>query len=229
MNNQRNSNSNPKGNFQPKNQGKTNRPKKRYQSKNPNNAQAVLEKKPQRRRRVAVDRNVEVVVVSNVIGNFYYANPRMTNIIDLHHIGDEEYVTVGDLRTILNSNRKILEGFQLLLTEVVDGAYELEDVLIFLGLDRKYEEFFALNKNGGRVAKVTDIKDFLMQTPTKTFEKMMETMDPKLRSRIIEASVTLFKLKEFGDYNKMRVIQSYVSDDLFDDAEETEVNDEIYI
>ncbi|MEX3625192.1 hypothetical protein [Viridibacillus arvi] len=227
-NQNRNSNSKPKGNFQPKNknQNQSQRPKKRFQPSNPTKA---IQQRPQRKRRVAVDRNVEVVVVSNVIGRFYYENPRMATIIDLHHIGDEEYVTVGDLRAMLNSNRKILEGFQLLLTEVMDSQYELEDVLVFLGLDRKYEEYFSLTKGNGKVAQTSDIKDFLLNTPVKPFEKIIETIDPKLRTRIIEASVTLFKLKEFGDYNKMRIIESYVHDDLFNDAEESEVDNEIYI
>ncbi|MCY9056066.1 hypothetical protein MOE90_20690 [Bacillus spizizenii] len=223
-----NHNSKPKGNFQPKSESKTQRPKKRHVPKNPIQAQQSQQNKP-RRRRVAVDRNVEVVVVSNVIGRFYYENPRMNQVIDLHHIGDEEYVTVGDLRTIINSSRKILEGFDLLLTEVIDRDYTLEDVLVFLGLDRKYDEYFSLNKGREGAPQVADVRDFLINTPVKAFEKIMETIDPKLRSKIIEIAVTLFKLKEFGDYNKMRIIETYVSDDLFDDAEETEVDQDIYV
>lgn len=224
------SGSKPKGNFQPKNnnQSKTQRQKKKHVPKNPAQAQAQ-QNRPQRRRRVAVDRNVEVVVVSNVIGRFYYENPRMTQVIDLHHIGDEEYVTVGDLRTIINSSRKILEGFDLLLTEVIDSEHTLEDVLVFLGLDAKYDEYFSLSNGRTGSPQATDIKDFLVNTPARAFEKIMKTIDPKLRSKIIEISVTLFKLKEFGDYNKMRIIESYVSEDLFDDAEATEVDEDIYI
>lgn len=229
LSNENRNTSNSKGNFQPNNnKNKNQRPKKRYQPSNPVQARQQ-QQRPQRRRRVAVDRNVEVVVVSNVIGRFYYENPRMSTVIDLHHIGDEEYVTVGDLRTIINSSRKILEGFDLLLTEVIDSDYTLEDVLIFLGLDRKYDEYFSLNKGRSGAPQVADVRDFLVNTPAKSFEKIMETIDSKLRSKIIEIAVTLFKLKEFGDYNKMRIIESYVSEDLFDDAEETEVDNEIYI
>lgn len=209
-------NSKPKGNFRPNNN--QNRQKQRTE-------------RPQRRRRVAVDRNTEVVVVSNTIGRFYYSNPRMSTILDLNHIGDEEYITVGDLRTILNSSRKILEGFQLLITEVVDSEYTLEDVLLFLGLDRKYDEYFSLTKkfNNEGIATAGDIKSFILNTSVNAFEKVMQNIDPKLRARIIEASVALFKLKEFGDYNKMQIIESYVNDELFDDAKVTEIDNEIYI
>lgn len=195
----------------------------------PKLAQAQKDK-PERRRRVSIDRNVEIVVVSNVIGRFFYENPRMTQIIDLQHIGDEEYVTVGDLRTILNTSRKTIEGFDLLLTEVVDGSHDLEDVLIFLGIDRKYKEFFSLNRsNTSGIPDTSDLRHFLTNTPVSSFEKIMKTIDPKLRAKIIEASIVMFKLKQFGDYNKMSIIESYVNDDIFDDAKVTEIDNDIYI
>lgn len=200
-------------------------------NRNERNERNERPQRPQRRRRVNVDRNIEVIVVSNVIGSkFFYENPRMSQNIDLAKIGDEEYITVGDLRTMLNSNRKILEGFQLLITDVVDNEVTLEDVLIYLGLDRKYEEYYSLaNKQDGELAEVTDIKNFLLKAPINAFEKTMEKIDSKLRTRVIEMAVVLFKLKEFGDYNKMRIIESYVNDELFADANETEVDEDIYI
>lgn len=188
------------------------------------------QERPQRRRRVAVDRNAEVIVTSNVIGQFYYENPRMSMIIDLEKIGDEEYITVGDLRAILNSNRKIIEGFQLIITDVADSEYTLEDVLVYLGLDKKYDEFYSLSKRGkDGQAEVTDIKNFILNSPITSFESTMAKIDEKLRTRVIEASVVLFKLKEFGDYNKMRVIEEYVNEELFLDARETEIEPDVYI
>jgi hypothetical protein len=188
------------------------------------------QERPQRKRRVTVDRDVEVVVISNVLTKFFYENPRMNMVIDLENIGDEEYLTVGDIRTILNSNRKILEGFQLVITEVLDDSYTLEDVLTFLGLDKKYDEYYSLaRKPKGSRIEVTDIKNFLEKSSVDAFEKTMKSIDEKLRSRVIETAVVLFKKKEFGDFNKMRVIEEYVSDELFADAQETEVNDDIHI
>lgn len=210
---------------------KNSRPKRQHQSTTSQSNRSG-DRPVQRRRRVTVDRDVEVVIVSNCLGSFFYENPRMSMVIDLQHIDDEEYITVGDLRTILNSNRKILEGFDILVTEVLDDRYTLDDVLVFLGLDRKYEEYYSLTgkRNKGKMAEVKDIKDFLVKAPALTFEKVMETIEPKLRNKIIETSVTLFKLKEFGDYNKMQTIRKYVNnDDIFADAEETEVENDIYI
>ncbi|MGP0689842.1 hypothetical protein ACW5UC_25170 [Priestia aryabhattai] len=223
-NKQRNNNNNNNSN-----KNKNSRPKRQHQPSS-NQPSRNGERPVQRRRRVTVDRDVEVVVVSNCLGDFFYENPRMSMVIDLQHIDDEEYITVGDLRTILNSNRKILEGFDILITEVLDDRYTLDDVLTFLGLDKKYEEYYSLTgKRKGKMAEVKDIKDFLVKAPALTFEKVMETIEPKLRNKVIETSVTLFKLKEFGDYNKMQTIRKYVNDDIFADAEETEVENDIYI
>ncbi len=209
--------------------------KRNYNNRNKgsnNNQRAVRTEKPQpqRKRRVTVDRDVEVVVVSNTIGRFYYSNPRMSMVIDLHKIGDEEYITVGDLRTILNSSRKVLEGFQILITEVMHEDYTVEDVLIFLGLDKRYNEYLSLTKKlSGSNPEIGDIKDFLIKAPVQSFERIMKNMDEKLRGKIIESAVTLFKLKEFADYNKMQIIESFVSEDLFEDAKDTEVDKDIYI
>lgn len=206
---------------------------RKHNNRRPNNSNRGGNRnneRPQRRRRVTVDRDVEVVIVSNTTNRFFYENPRMSMIIDLHHIGDEEYITVGDLRTILNSNRNILEGFEILITEVMDGNYTVEDVLMFLGLDRKYQEYFSLTRKTSQdIAEVKDIKDFLLKAPAHVFEKHMREMNSKLRAKIIENAVTLFKLKQFSDYNKMQIIQGYVNDELFDDANETDVDEDIQI
>jgi hypothetical protein len=204
---------------------------KRQTNKNKGN-QSARPQRPQRQRprRVVVDREVEVVVQSNTTSRIYYDNPRMNVVIDLFQIGDTDYLTVGDLRTILNSNRSLIEGFELIITEVMDDAYTVEDVLIFLGLDKKYEEYYSLaKKKSGEPAEYIDIKNFILKAPEKVFEKNMEEMSEKLRSRVVETAVVLFKRKVFSDYNKMEIIERYVNDELFADARETELDDNIAI
>lgn len=210
------------------NQNKGNRNRNRNRGGNEQNRQTSVERP--RARRVSVDRSVEVVVQSNTTSRVYYDNPRMNMVIDLYQLGDTEYLTVGDLRTILNSNRRLLEGFELIITEVMDANYTVEDVLIFLGLDKKYDEYFSLtSKKQGEVAETIDIKNFILKSPLTVFEKNMEEMSEKLRARIIETSVVLFKLRQFSDFNKMEIIEGYVSDELFADAKETEIDSDINI
>lgn len=198
---------------------------KPYKKNNQNNNRPNREEKPVRRRRVNVDRNVEVAVVNNTLGRFIYENPRMTTAFDMEQYGDEDYITVGELRTMINSNRKIFESFQLLITEVLDSEYTLEDVLVYLGLDRKYNEYFSMSPDWKRgQVNVGDFQMFIEKSNPRKFKQLLDSMDSKLRNKVIEISVALFKTGKFGDYQKMRIIKSYVGDDLFDDAEETEID-----
>ncbi|HFK1434973.1 TPA: hypothetical protein ACGXNJ_005127 [Bacillus cereus] len=198
--------------------------KGRFQSNERQNRER-LEKKPVRRR-VNVDRDTMCVIVNNSFGQFFYENPRMTEQISMERHGDETEVSVNDLRAMVNSGRKNLEGFSIIITEVLDPEYTLEDVLGYLGLTKVYDELYALS-NGD--SDPDTIKNFIQRTSAKKFKEVMESMSPKLRAKVIETSVKLFKLDEFGDYTKMKVIEEYVNEDLFDDAEETEINDEIEI
>lgn len=183
---------------------------------------------PKRKRRVNIDKNVEVVLVNNTFSRFIYDNPRVSTTFDMLAYGDEEYITVGDLRTMVNSSRKIFEGFSLLITEILDDEYTLEDLLVFLGLDRKYEEYFSMTPNSTNdMVAVGDIQTFILKSKPQRFEQMLESMSDKLRNRIIETSIVLFKLGQFGDYQKMQVIRKIVNDDVFLDAEDTEIDVEV--
>lgn len=188
----------------------------------------VKQDRPQRRKRMNIDKDVELVIVNNTVGRLIYKNPRMSMTIDLESYGDEEYITVGDMRTLISSSRKLVDEFSVIITEVLDGDLELEDVLVYLGLERKYNEFFSLSPlhKRGDVDK-QDIQLFLTKAPTDKFERMMESMDKKLRNKIIEISVAMFKLRKFTDYSKMEIIQRYVNEDLFDDAKETQIDIEL--
>ena len=180
---------------------------------------------PKRRRRVNIDKNVEVIVANNSFYHFIYDNPRINTSFDLQNWGDEEYITVGELRTMVNASRKIFEGFTLLIIEILDDEYTLEDLLTYLGLDNKYEEYFKMipNKRDKR-ASVADIRTFIEKSTTERFKQVLSGMDERLRGTVIETALTLFKTQNFGDYNKMQVIRELTHDDIFLDAEETEVD-----
>ncbi|WP_144472827.1 hypothetical protein [Bacillus pumilus] len=188
---------------------------------------SYIKEKPKRRKRVNVDRNTEVIVVNNESGRFIYNNQRMQTALDMENHGDEEYVTVGDLRVILNSSRKVLEGFKILITEVVGDEYELEDILVYLGLDKVYESYFSLSPEWKRgQVESSDIKEFILKSNNKKFKAILETVDAKLRNKIVETSIVLFKLGEFADYQKMQSIRQFTDDDIFLDAEESEVDED---
>lgn len=174
--------------------------------------------------RVKVDRDTEVVVMNNTFGRFIHNNPRLSMIIDLDRFGDEEYLTVADLRTIANTNKKILENFELIILEVPDGENTVEEVVNFLGLAKHYEAYFkAVGKNGNG-----SLKDFVLRSDEEQFERTLNSMEKGLRNKVVDLSVKLFKLKQLKDYGKMQVIQDITgNEDLFDDAKGSEIDLEI--
>lgn len=183
---------------------------------------------PKRRRRVNIDKNVEVIVANNSFYRFVYENPRIHTSFDLPNWGDEEYITVGELRTMVNSSRKLFESFTVLIVEILDDEYTLEDLLVYLGLDDKYEQYFKLIPNQrDKQASVADIRTFIEKSNAERFEQVLEGMDGKLRATIIQTALLLFKTGDFSDYKKMQVIRKLTHDDIFLDAEESEVD--VYI
>ncbi len=167
-----------------------------------------------------VDRDTVVVISNNLpSGSYYYEHPRMSMSIDLQQAGDEEDVTVGDLRVIMNSSRATLEGFDILITDVIDDKYTVQDVIGFLGLTRQYDEYYSLaEKDLDEGTSVEDLEIFVKESPYDSFKYNFEKVNKQLRNKIIEIAVKLFKKEEFGDYNKMQLIQVYTKKDLFDDA-----------
>jgi hypothetical protein len=204
---------------------------RKYNSRNTKNnylKNKQKEDKPQRRKRVNIDRDVEVVVVNNTFGRFIYSNPRISTAFDMANYGDEDYITVGELRTMVNSHRKIFENFMLLITDILDDRYTLEDLLVYLGLDKRYEEYFSMSPNWKRgQVEVGDMQQFIEKSSPQRFKQFMESVDERLRNKIIETAVALFKLGRFGDYTKMQVIRKFVNDEIFLDAEDTEIDLEI--
>lgn len=174
----------------------------------------------QRKRRVNVDRDTVVVVANNLSsGAFYYEHPRMSMAIDLQQSGDEEDVTVGDLRVIMNSSRSTLEGFDILITDVISEEYTIQDVISFLGLTKQYDEYYSISeKDFDESTSVEDLEKFIVDSSYDSFKYNFEKINKRLRSKIIEVAVGMFKNDEFGDYNKMQLIQMHTKKDLFDDA-----------
>lgn len=198
---------------------------KRRSNSNRNNNRNHNERRTAKRpTRVKVDRDTEVVVINNTFGRFIHNNPRLSMVIDLDRFGDEEYLTVGDLRTIANTNKKILEGFDLVILEVPDGENTVEEVVNFLGLGKHYDAYFKATGKGDNGS----LQDFVLRSDEDQFERILKAMEKGLRNKVVDLSVKLFKMKKLKDYGKMQIIQEIVGDeDLFDDAKYSEIDLEI--
>lgn len=176
-----------------------------------------------RNKRVNIDKNVEVIVKNNSNKRIIFDSPRMQTPIDLLEKGDEEYISVADLRTMINASRKMFDRFSIIITDILHDEYTIEDLLKFVGLEKSYGEYFELRPNNkDKSVNVDDIENFILKSNTQRFESTVESVSMELRKKIIEESIILFKEEKLVDYNKMNAIKKSVgNEDLFLDAEDT--------
>lgn len=176
-----------------------------------------------RNKRVNVDKNVEVLIVNNSNKRIIFDSPRMQTPIDLEQKGDQEFITVSDLRTMVNANRKMFESFTLIVVDIIHDDYTLEDLFRFVGLDKSYNEYYSLRPNSkDKSINTNDIENFILKSNGKRFEDILKNSSVELHNKIVQESVILFKEGKLNDYNKMNTIKVAVgNDDLFLDAEET--------
>lgn len=184
------------------------------------------QEKPKRRRRVNIDRNVEVLIVNNTFGRLVFNNSRMTAKVDMQDYGDDQYITVGDLKTMTSSSKKMFESFEILIVDILDDEYELEDLLNFVGLFEQYSKFFG---NDVKELNVGDMNSFIINSSEKQFEGLMRKASRPLRFKIAQNSAVLIKAKRLSNMNKITILEELVGEDVIADIRSTEVNEDLQI
>ena len=175
-----------------------------------------------RRKRVNIDKNVEVLIVNNSNSRIILNNNKLSTPIDLEEKGDEEYITVGELRTLVNTNRKMFEGFKLIVADILDDDLTLEDLFTFVGLEKAYNEYFSLRPNSkDKSVSTDDIDMFILKSNANRFEEILNGCSVELKHKIIFTAIEIFRDGELNDYAKMQVLRKFTDEDLFDDLEIT--------
>lgn len=149
------------------------------------------------RKRVQVSRDLEVAFINFTSGGFIYIDPKTQNRYEMESYGDMDYITVGELLTMKNSNKSILDKFWILLVDVLSDDVELEDVLKYLQLDKKYQDFLTPD----------EVDNLILKSNTSKFENIINKSDKNLSERIVERAILLFREGKFNDYSKMEVIK----------------------
>lgn len=154
-----------------------------------------------------IDKDFEVSIINNLYGSFYYSSPNGSLIIDMEERGDEDYVTFGDLKSLMSRNRKILTNLNLVINDVVGDEYTLKDVIDSLKLEDSYNELLSLADKKLSEVEYIDIElipEFIKEAKPERIAKILENKKSKLRYSIAEATVELYKQKKLSDYNVMK-------------------------
>lgn len=156
--------------------------------------------------RKRIDKDFEVSIINNLHGSFYYSSPNGNFIIDMDEHGDEDYVTFGDLKSLMSRGRKVLQNLNLVINDVVGDEYTLEDVVKSLKLEDSYNELLSLSDEKLSEVDYIDIdliSDYVKEAEPEQIAKILGNRKSKLRYAIAEASTELYREGELSDYNVM--------------------------
>ena len=107
-----------------------------------------------------IDKDLEITVVNNIRGSFVYSN--RGTIIELDSFGDEDFLTYGELKTMVSGRYKsLLQNFSLLITDVDSDEYTLEDVIKQLKLSKYYEKIKSLTDEDDSEVDQDVFEDFI--------------------------------------------------------------------
>lgn len=152
-------------------------------------------------RKPKIDKDIDVVVTSNVRASFSYSDKRGVSI-ELDNHGDNEYLSFGELKSMASGkHKKTLQNMYLLITSIDHDEYTVDDVVSQLRLDRHYD----------KVKKIFDV-DYLDEYSFDEFVteashgRLLEAVkEDFLIAGLTESAVHLYK-KGSIDLEKARMI-----------------------
>lgn len=160
-----------------------------------------------RRKRKLVDNDVEVVVINNAKGMFVYESKNGDLSIELSNFGETEYVTYGELRKL----KPFLANGQLVISEVNDDDTTIMDVVRGSRLTKLYDDILGTvlgydpeEFDNVDLIESTDIEEAVLESDEDEFADMLKS---KVRSRIIEITVGLYKDRRLSDRDKIELIE----------------------
>lgn len=163
------------------------------------------EKTTKRRKRLSIDKDVEVIIANNTYGKFVYASRMGDLSLGFEGHGDDEVVTFGELRKL----KPFLQNMELIITEVNDDEVTIADVVNGLHIRKVYDDYFEL------VADVDDPKDVDQIDPyeledviedgnVRDFEDLLRS---SLRRSVILTAVAMYKEGRLSDRRKLKLIE----------------------
>lgn len=153
-------------------------------------------------KRTKIEQDVEIIIMNNVRGSFFYKSRSGDLILDLDEFGDEEYVTFADLKRIMASNRAILETLKIVIVDVDSDDYTIDDVVAALRLSDSYNELKSVCD--GEFG-MNSISDYINTASEEELGKILSSSKTKLKNNILETAVVMYREGSLTDYNKMKL------------------------
>lgn len=157
--------------------------------------------------RNTLNKDLEVEVMNITSGKVFHRCPKTNQVIEMAEFGDTEVMTMEQLNAMKNRERKTLENFWMVITDVYSDEVEIDDVLDALRLSSIY--------NGMRFDENV-LDNVIIELTFEEFEEIIHEMKPQLVLRVAERMKVLLTKGQFGDMYKMDYIANLIGKpDLF--------------
>lgn len=146
-----------------------------------------------KKKKISHDRLVPCRSVVN--GGLTYISKRNGYIVRWENFGDTDYISVGELISMLSSNSKFLKTPWIIIDD--------DEVVEYLGLNKFYEKIF----------KPEELDD-LFELDVDEFKQKIKDTPKGIRDLIIGVAKDKLKNGEFYDLRKVNIINEELETDL---------------
>lgn len=156
-----------------------------------------------------VNQDIEVTIVNNSRGSFFFDKRNGDVVLDLDGYGDENVVMFGDLKRNASKLKDAFNKFMIVIAEVDSDEFTIEDVVKELRLTDAYNELLSLSDEKlGDIdyIDISVIEDFVEDADSEDIEKILKSNKSKLIYTVTESITELYKQNRLADYNKMRLV-----------------------
>ena len=149
-----------------------------------------------------IDRNIEIGFKNNTNGTLVYQSGKTGNLYVLNNFGDEDYMTFEEVLGMKNMDRKFLDEYWLILTDVPNGEYTIEEIIEALGLEYLY--------NGDNDVML-DLDGFIF-SKLESFKKKFSKLSANTKTNVIRRTKHLYNKGEIKDIDLLKYLSDYMGD-----------------
>jgi len=170
----------------------------------------------------AIPLDTNIIIVNNTgSGGFFYSHERIEHVIDLKEPTSHEQKTLADLKIISQFSKNIFSEYGILIVDVLDEEYTLEDVYAYLDIMPVYDELMILAKNEDGF-DTGMFERFAIKSSLKAFTQTIVKLTIPAQKRLIQALFHAYKDKVISNnqagYDKCQFVARILKmeDDVID-------------
>lgn len=161
-----------------------------------------VETKPKKLRISQIEKDTEIAVKNITNGGLVYRAPKTGYVYRLGEYGNEDYLTFDEILVMRNSDKKFFDEYWLIISEVPNKEYTVEQIVEALGLNTLYD---------GSNSVVLDLDGFIYGN-VSTFKNTFPKVDKKIQDIVIKRVQHLYRQNEIRDVELIQYLIEFKND-----------------